>query len=128
MDQFSAAELVELIFIRETVIDTQFQYWITITFAVIVASFVATEHLTKKLRSIVALLYAVATFVLISRWYYAALDVAQLSGQLQELGISWNVPYVTMLSRVCLVTLGTASALIFLLSERFRGEPENRGC
>jgi ABC-type transport system involved in cytochrome c biogenesis permease subunit len=125
MDQFSPAELVELFYIRESVIDTQFQYWITITFAVIVAAFVAKKHLSKRLRSVVALLYLLATVVLISRWYYAAMDVGQLLGQLQELGVSTNLPWVTIISRVLLVALGTSAALIFLLSEKLRGEPDN---
>ncbi len=125
MDQFSAAELVELFYIRESVIDLQFQYWITITFAVTIASFVAKGHLSKRLRSVVALLYLLATVVLISRWYYVAMDVAQLVGQLQELGVSTNLPWVTIISRVFLVALGTSAALIFLLSEKLRGEPDN---
>ena len=125
MDQISAAELVELFYIRESVIDVQFQYWLTITFAVIVASFVAKGHLNKTLRSAVALLYLLATVVLISRWYYVAMDVAQLFGQLQELGVSTDIPWVTIISRVFLVALGTSAALIFLLSEKLPGEPDN---
>jgi hypothetical protein len=125
MDQFSPAELLELLYMRESVIDTQFQYWITITFAVIVASFVAKGYLSNRLRSVVTLLYLLATVVLISRWYYVALDVIGLAAQLQELGAPPNTPYLTMISRVVLVTFGTSAAVIFLFSKKFRGEAEN---
>jgi ABC-type transport system involved in cytochrome c biogenesis permease subunit len=126
MDQFSPAELLELLYIRESVIDTQFQYWITITFAVIAAGFVAGKRLNKRLRRVVASLYLLATVVLVSRWYYAGVvDVAQLSGQLQELGVSFNIPWVTIIARVVLIAFGTSAALIFLLSEKLCGEPDS---
>ena len=124
MDQFSPAELAELFFIRESAIDAQFQFWITITFAVIVANFVAGKRLSKRSRSVIALLYGLAVVVLVSRWYYVALDAIQFRQQLQDLGVALNFPIVTLYSRVVLVALGTSVSISFLLSNWLRDDPE----
>jgi hypothetical protein len=120
MDQFSPAELAELFFAQGSAIDAQFQYWITITFAVIVANFVAGKRLSKRSRVVVALLYALAVVVLVSRWYYLAVDAAQFRLQLRELGVTLSFPWLTLFTRVVLVVLGAAASLIFLLSNWLR--------
>ena len=126
MDQFSPAELTGLVFTREAVIDGQFQFWITITFAVIAANFVAGNRLSARSRSVIALLYALAVVVLVSRWYYVAVEVTRLRQQLDELGIVIDFPWTTAISRIVLVALGTAATLIFLLSNWLRDDPANR--
>ena len=123
MEALAPAELAELYFLRETVIDDQFQFWLTITFAVIVANFVAGNRLSRKTRYVVALLYTLAVVVLVSRWYYVAVEASQLRQQLGDLGIFFEFPVITMVSRVVVVVLGTASSLIFLLSNWFEDDP-----
>jgi formate hydrogenlyase subunit 3/multisubunit Na+/H+ antiporter MnhD subunit len=125
VDQFSPAELTELYFIRESVIDAQFQFWITITFAVIAANFVAGKRLSLRSRSAIALLYALAVVVLVSRWYFVAVEATQFRQQLNDLGIMLNFPWATAISRIVLVALGTAASLIFLLSDWLRDDPDN---
>lgn len=127
MNLYSPAELTQLVFMRESVIDGQFQFWITITFAVIVANFVAGRRLSPRSRSAIALLYALAVVVLISRWYYVAVEVTGLRQQLSELGVQINFPWVTAISRMVLVALGTAATLIFLLSNWLRDDPADSG-
>jgi hypothetical protein len=124
MDLFSPAELTELVFTREAVIDGQFQFWITITFAVIAANFIAGNRLSARSRYVISLLYALAVMVLVSRWYYVAVEVTTLRRQLAELGVVINFPTVTVVSRVALVALGTAATLIFLLSNWLRDDPD----
>jgi len=41
VDQISSADLLNLVLAQRSSIDLQFQFWLTITFAVIVASFIA---------------------------------------------------------------------------------------
>jgi hypothetical protein len=53
-------------------IDTQFQVWISITFAVLVASFVAGPRLSRTARSAIAVLYVSAAFILYLRYMRAA--------------------------------------------------------
>jgi hypothetical protein len=49
-------------------IDTQFQVWISITFAVLVASFVAGQRLSRSARVSIAVLYVFAAIVLYLRY------------------------------------------------------------
>ena len=121
MDQFSPAELVELWNIYESAIEAQFEFWLTVTFAVVVASFVAGKRLKRKLRVFVALLYVLAAVVLISRWYYIASDALMFRDALLEVGVTLSRPWVTIISRILLVALGTSAALIFLLREKHDG-------
>jgi hypothetical protein len=123
MDRLSPADLAELFHLRETVIDTQFQFWITVTFAVIVASFVGGDYLSRRLRSVMAVLYGLSVVVFVSRWLYVAMDASLLRARLVELGIPATFPWVAVVSRVVLIALGTVAALVFLLSKRLRGTP-----
>ncbi len=120
MDQMSTAELTELFLTMESAIYTQFEYWLTVTFAVVVASFVAGTRLNRnrKLRFGLALLYALSCVVLLSRWTYTGLDATDFRAALLESGVVLHTPWVTIISRLLLFALGTAAALYFLVSER----------
>ncbi len=100
----------------EASIDTQFQSWLTVTFATIVASFASRNLLTKSMRMLVVALYLVATFVLVSRWIYDAQDIRIYADMLATLGYIEGVPLATALSRMLLVALGTFSTLYFVFA------------
>lgn len=117
MNQFSPAELVNLSFARETVIDAQFQFWLTITFAVLVAQFVAGKRLGTTARIAIASLYACAVVVLVSRGYYAAAEANMLRQELQRVGVPLITPNVTLVARLVLLSLGTMGTLVFLLTD-----------
>ncbi len=125
MDQLSTAELAELFLIMESAMYTQFEYWLTVTFAVVVASFVAGKRVNRKLRFGLALLYALATVVLMSRFYYIAADATDFRAALLESGVALRTPWVSIISRVSLFALGTAAALYFLLRERGSAEEDS---
>ena len=114
MDQPSAADLFELIMIAEASIDTQFQFWITITFATIVASFVSRNLLTTQMRVLISSLYLIATVVVASRWYYDVEDILAFNDMLGTLGHTPTTPLITALSRGVLMILGTFSTLYFV--------------
>ena len=117
MDAFSAAELSELWFQAQAAADTQFQYWLTITFAVVVAGFVAGERLSNKLRILAAALYLLATFLLMQRFGHMATGSGPYQQALIERGID-ALPrqgLTIVITRVAVFLLGTASALYFLL-------------
>ncbi len=124
MEQLSNAELAELFLIMESAIYTQFEYWLTITFAVVVAAFVAGKRLNRNLRFALALLYALACVVLSSRWLYSALDATDFRAALLASGVELHIPWVTIISRILLFVLGTLAALYFLLSERARSSED----
>ncbi len=114
MDNPTTAELLELILLSESSIDAQSQFWLTVTFATIVASFSARNILSNKLRALVSLLYLTATVVFASRWYYDAADILIYQAMLFELGYENGSPTVTAISRVVLWLLGVASTLYFI--------------
>jgi uncharacterized membrane protein YgaE (UPF0421/DUF939 family) len=80
METVETADLLELLFMLEASIDVQFQAWMAITFAVVVASYSARETLSLKLRSIVAFTYLVAAFALLARWGTEVMRIDSLIG------------------------------------------------
>ncbi|MEE8094368.1 MAG: hypothetical protein V3T47_09030 [Gammaproteobacteria bacterium] len=122
MDQYSLAELTELYFAAATLMDTQFQYWISVTFAVVIAGFFAGNRLTKNLSYLAAILYGLATFVLIARFTAAAGTVAMFGNAIVEAGVEMSrVGLPTRVLRYILFTTGTLAALYFLLRQRRSG-------
>lgn len=124
MDEFSPAELAELFILEQSEINLQFEFWLTVTFAVIVASFVAGKQLVHKLRAAAAFLYVLAVTVFLSRWYYAAIDSELYRVALNEAGVAISTPWVTVFSRIVLVALGTAATLTFLLKKELYTKPD----
>jgi len=115
MDQLNAAELLELIHLGESSIDSQFQFWLTTTFATIVGAFAGREVLSQRMRLMVCGLYLLATFVFVSRWFYEGLDLFQYNAALADAGIILPAPMATLLSRLLLFAFGTAATLYFVL-------------
>ena len=115
MDQLSAAELLELIHLGESSIDSQFQFWLTTTFATIVGVFAGREVLSQRMRLMVCGLYLLATFVFVSRWFYDGLDPFRYNTALADAGIILPAPRATLLSRLLLFAFGTAATLYFVL-------------
>ncbi|NNC64832.1 MAG: hypothetical protein HKN84_08620 [Gammaproteobacteria bacterium] len=98
--------------------DVQFQYWITITFAVIVAAFVAGRRVSQGLRRLMAMLYLLASLALAAR--FLRFDSISQSA-LENLGDHAfvdalnNEGYILPISRMLLYLLGTSAAVWFLL-------------
>ena len=123
MSDFSSAELVEIIFLARSEMDLQLQYWLSVTFAVVVAAFVAGERLTPMLRYLVTTLYVLATVALTSTFYNSSMTSRQARELLGEAAaIIPAGTQVMVISRALLFGLGSAAAIYFLL--RARGDKE----
>ena len=114
VQQPTIAELLELILMSEESIDTQFQFWLTTTFATIIASFAARDLLNRSMRMLISALYLSATFVFASRWYYEGVDLFRYGEMLDGLGFQSEVPVATAFSRVLLMSLGTLATIYFV--------------
>ena len=114
MEQLSTAEILELMLVHEQFIDSQIEFWLTVTFATIVASFAGREYMTKTNRNIVGLLYLIATVVFISRWFYEAIDLGGYLVILADRGIEASPPIITAIFRLLLVVLGGFATIYFL--------------
>jgi len=118
MEQYSPAELSELFLQGASFIELQFQFWIWITFATIVAAFVAGERLTPKLRYLVAALYVLAVMTLIRRSTVMGWAIASIAEHLQE-SEAIIFPIFSMdifITRYMLWIIGTIAAVYFLLT------------
>jgi hypothetical protein len=69
METLSSAELLELIATQSALLDSQFQYWLSVSFAVIVASFAAHEQLKAKARVWIGVLYSGISAVFLIRYF-----------------------------------------------------------
>jgi hypothetical protein len=63
------ADLIQALVAVQADLDAQFQFWISITFAVLVASFIGGSRLTGRIRLLIVLLYLGTTFILVLRFY-----------------------------------------------------------
>ena len=122
MDQMSAAELYELAILSEASIDYQFQFWLTVTFAIILASFFARNLISGKLRHVIAFLYLLSTFVFATRWYYKYLDLVQYGEMIEALGFEVLVPIPTAIGRILLMAAGTLAATYFVYAKTNIGD------
>ena len=97
--------------------DAQFQFWVSITFAVLVAGYVAQGRFSTTLRFVGAMLYGLASFVLISRFMDNGLTAAAYLDALDGLGggMVRRPTLLTLIARYCLFAGGTVAALYFLL-------------
>ncbi len=112
-----ALELIGLMQNELAGIDTQFQFWLTITFAVVVASFMARGQLGITVRVVVAALYLLATALLSARSLGHVELAIYLGGVLTEHGIDAPQTFSNLVGwlRRAVLTLGSISALIFIL-------------
>jgi len=114
MDQIPTSDLLDLLLTQRASIDLQFQFWLSITFAVIVAGFVAGRRLDLKLRLLAAVLYVLATVHLATRWMYDGGVGERWVEVLVSRGVDIGIPQVAVNFRMALMLLGTVSALVFL--------------
>ncbi len=82
MNEITVAELIELLQNESASIDMQFQLWITITSAVVIASFAARHHLSFWMRAFVAVMYSLASATIAFRYANDASQWVFLSNEL----------------------------------------------
>ena len=125
MDRISTDQYTEIYFQSMSIMDVQFQYWISITFAVIVAAFVTGRRVGRGLRCLMAMLYLLASLALAARFLRFD-SIAQSA--LENLGDHAIVDalssegYLLPISRILLYLLGTSAAVWFLLRKDPLGE------
>jgi hypothetical protein len=114
------ADLLSLFFDVNQDIDTQFQFWISITFAVLVASFVADERLSRMERAVITALYLCAASIIYMRYtsaiahQFAVLDLFAANGLTQP-----ELPVLAGVLRLILFTFGSLLAAASVLFPRF---------
>ena len=92
MEALTVGEAIELIRINEEAMATQFQTWLTITFATIVAVFAGRNLLTKLMKRLVTLLYLLASLSVAAMSIYLAESNAQLTATLASRDVAVAAP------------------------------------
>lgn len=88
-------ELVyEVLYDSLSLADSILQLWVTVTFAVIVATFIAGDRLGRIMYRLVSNLYAFYALVLFTRYGSSAFQIFHYRNILDERGFEpWPVPY-----------------------------------
>jgi hypothetical protein len=76
MGEIAEVQLLQLLLEVYADIDTQFQVWLSITFAVMVAAFIAGERFSRTGRLLIVALYGCASTILLLR-YLGAIELSQ---------------------------------------------------
>ena len=121
MDSLDSAAILEYLAFATSHVDSQFEYWLTITFAAIVAGAVAGPRLDRKVRLFLVVLYLLATTLLTLEYLGAAQQVVQLVSILADRGMTQSGvnfgPYQFVV-RWLLFLAGTIGTCWFLLTQR----------
>ena len=121
MEAIDTAAILEHLAFATSHVDSQFEYWLTITFASIVAGAVTGPRLEIKVRIFLVFLYLLATALLTLEYIGASQQIIQSALALNDRGITHEGvnfgPYQFAL-RLLLFLAGTLGTCWFLLVQR----------
>lgn len=115
-EELSNEELIQLYEVVTASVNAQFELWLTITFAVIIASYLAGHSLARSLQYLIATLYT-AVSVLLFLMLYGAVQFSQQFDAL-ALGTSSESSVVgaIVVLRTSVWILGTIATIVFIFT------------
>ena len=126
MDSISTGELVDATMSLLDSADAQFQYWIGITFALILTGYLVGPRLTHRIKFIISTLYVVSVSFFVDKFMVVSGNAARFIAELIDRDIEWDLlqwPYWGML--IVMVFGGIAAVWFFNFGDKFRRESEN---
>ena len=114
MEALTVAEALELIRINEEAMSTQFETWLTITFATIVSVFVGKHLLNRLMKWLVTMLYLLASLMVIALAIYLAESNAQLVAVLEAKGVIVPGPVFAGTVALFLFLAGVGTTVYFI--------------
>jgi undecaprenyl pyrophosphate phosphatase UppP len=114
MDSLTIAEILELIRINEEAMATQFETWLTITFATIVAVFAGRNLLTRLMRQLITLLYLLASLSVTAMTLYLAESNAHFTATLASREVSVAPPVFAGAVFLLLFLAGVGTTVYFI--------------
>lgn len=114
MEQLSVAQAIELIRVNEAAIITQFQTWLTITFASIVAVFAAKELFSFHIKWLITILYLCASITITGISVYLAESNVVMILALQAKGVEFASPLFAGIALFVLVSVGMMTTCYFI--------------
>ena len=120
-EELTNEELIQLYDVVTSGVNAQFELWITITFAVIIASYLAGHRLARSLQYIIATLYTAVSVLL----FLMLLGAVQFSQQFDALNLGAssesNLVLAIVVLRVSVWILGTIATILFI----FKGHKDD---
>jgi hypothetical protein len=117
MNSIDSADLIALMLALRESMDIQIQFWISVTFAVVVASFSAGSRLSFRLRILSSLLYLTATATFIARWQHDYAEMQMLLAEINSRGLEFETLLIPATLRIALITIGTVATIIFMFKD-----------
>ena len=116
MDSMTVAEAIELIRMNEAAMSIQFQTWLSITFATIVAAFVARNLLTRTMKWLITIMYLLACISISATAAHYVESNARLTVVLVKNGIQLNESALLVggITGMALFFIGIATTLYFI--------------
>lgn len=114
MEELTVAEILELIRINEEAMVIQFQTWLTITFATIVAVFAGRRLLTGLMRWLVTTLYLLASLAVTALSIYLAENNALLTTILASRDVAVAAPVFAGITSFVLFLAGVGTTVYFI--------------
>ncbi len=112
-EELTNEELIQLYDATFSNINTQFELWITITFAVIIASYIAGHRLERSLQYLIAALYSAVSLLLL----LMLVSAVNFAGEFDAFGVQVQQDPLTVMIvflRVGVWILGTVATLVFI--------------
>ncbi|MEE4245342.1 MAG: hypothetical protein V2I33_08010 [Kangiellaceae bacterium] len=115
-------ELTSLVFDLFRDMDSMIEFWITATFAVVVAVFAANEYLSTKMTKVILALYITASILFALRWalflyrtlHYREVMLEQFG---RDIATNWALVTIVATLTVIIFFVGVITACYFLLKE-----------
>ena len=114
MEELTVAEILDLIRINEEAMVIQFQTWLTITFATIVAVFAGRNLLTGLMRWLVTMLYLLASLAVTALSIYLAENNALLVTILASRDVAVAAPVFAGITSFVLFLAGVGTTVYFI--------------
>lgn len=114
MEELSLVQILELIRVNEAAIVTQFQTWLTITFATIVAVFAGKELLSFHIKWLITGLYLSASITITGMCIYLAESNVVFTSLLQLRNVEIASPLFASVALFVLVLVGVATTCYFI--------------
>ena len=114
MEELTVAEILELIRVNEEAMVIQFQTWLTITFATIVAVFAGRNLLTGLMRWLVTMLYLLASLAVTALSLYLAESNALLVTILSSREVAVAAPVFAGIISFVLFLAGVGTTVYFI--------------
>ncbi len=116
MNDATVTDLIGLLQNESGSIDMQFQLWVTVTSAVVIASFAAGNHFSRRMKVFIAIMYALASAAIGLRYANDASQFLFLQNELKLRGVEYPTVIDLRILRTLVYSFGTVATTIFIFT------------